>query len=373
MAVTLSERHIRLLRLKAQGLGCRHAKVPEDVVRHSVAIQAQELRAARLGIRVRSDGLTDDGIERERVEGRSIVRTWCLRGTLQLVSANDIGWLLPLFGPVFIAKAARRFAQLGLVQKTAARGTAILSEVLAHEAPLTRDEAMARMEARSGTRLTGQARYHILRHAALTGVLCLGPDRDNEPTYIPLGLPANAAPVPSLAAAARRLVDRYMNAYAPAQFEDIVAWSGLPVATLRPAWESAAPGFVWATAGKTTYALLKSQLVPLEDLEQPRPIVRLLPSFDGYLLGYRRRNLIAAPKAARSIQPGGGIMRPVLLVDGCAAGTWHLQLRGGNAQIEVSPFRQPNAAVRGGIADELDRLGCFLGAKAKSRIRTAPD
>ncbi|CAM5377534.1 hypothetical protein SAVIM40S_06999 [Streptomyces avidinii] len=43
---------------------------------------------------------------------RTAVRGWFMRGTLQLVPAADARWLLALFGPVYLALAARRLREL---------------------------------------------------------------------------------------------------------------------------------------------------------------------------------------------------------------------------------------------------------------------
>jgi len=43
-------------------------------------LQAQDAGAAALGVRARSTGPTAAQVERARVESRTIVRTWAMRG-----------------------------------------------------------------------------------------------------------------------------------------------------------------------------------------------------------------------------------------------------------------------------------------------------
>src|SRR5207248_674839 len=57
------------------------------------------------------------------------------------------------------------------------------------------------------------------------------------------------------------------------------------------------------------------------------PPVRLVPSYDPYLLGYRSRALAVPDAYAKRIHPGGGLLHPALLAGGQAAGTWRLQRR----------------------------------------------
>ncbi|MDQ3810465.1 MAG: winged helix DNA-binding domain-containing protein, partial [Chloroflexota bacterium] len=77
-------------------------------------LQAQDPQAALLGARARAAGLTAAEVERARVEDRSVVVTWCWRGTLHLVATEDLSWILPLVGPVFVRASSRRYAALGL-------------------------------------------------------------------------------------------------------------------------------------------------------------------------------------------------------------------------------------------------------------------
>ncbi len=134
-------------------------------------IQAQELSSAALAIRARTTGSAAADVEQARIEERSIVRTWGPRGTLHLLATEDIGWLLPFLGPVFIAGDRRRRAELGLDEETCARAIHILRDVLANQGPLTRAELVEQL-ATHGIHLEGQARPHLLSRAALEGVIC---------------------------------------------------------------------------------------------------------------------------------------------------------------------------------------------------------
>src|SRR3989440_9852004 len=85
MAVSLTDDHVRFLRLRAQRL----ALPPSDritgvahVVKELCGIQAQEAPAAALAVRVRSVGLAVANVEHARVQERSVVGTSGLRGTL---------------------------------------------------------------------------------------------------------------------------------------------------------------------------------------------------------------------------------------------------------------------------------------------------
>lgn len=62
-------------RLTAQMLARSPARDPVDVAERLLAIQAQDLRGARLAIRARSSGLTSAGVDRAMTDERSLLVT----------------------------------------------------------------------------------------------------------------------------------------------------------------------------------------------------------------------------------------------------------------------------------------------------------
>jgi len=115
-----------------------------------------------------------------------MVRTWLMRGTLHVIATQDLGMLLGLLGPVFAAGNQARHAQLGLDKDLKRRGVTAIQGILSRAGPLTRNEIVDRLQ-RRGIKLDRktQAPIHLIQVAALEGVLCLGPDRENgEPTYV---------------------------------------------------------------------------------------------------------------------------------------------------------------------------------------------
>src|SRR2546426_5944020 len=110
MTISLTNDKVRFLRMRAQRFTSQppgEATSVERVVREMCGIQAQEAPAAALAVRARSAGLAAVDIEQARVLEHSVVRTWGPRGTLHLLASDDIGWLLPLIGPVFVAGGRR--------------------------------------------------------------------------------------------------------------------------------------------------------------------------------------------------------------------------------------------------------------------------
>lgn len=350
-AAHLADHQVRLLRLEAQQLAARQPATAGAVVRAvrgRVGVQAQEPRAARLALRARIHRLEAAAIEAALVRERSLVRTWTLRGTLHLAAADDLAWLLDLLAPGLIRGGERRRLELGLDAGTSRRGVDALERMLRAQGPLTRAEIAARLSA-LGIPTAGQATFHLIALAGLEGVLCYGPDRDGEATFVALEDWIEPGPVLSPEDAADELVRRYLAGYGPATPEDVATWSGLAMGTVRAAWQRLEDRLLAVTVRDAPAWLLAEDAARLDAAPPAGPIVRLVPGYDPYLLGYRRRDLAVDPGHAKAIHPGGGVLHPAILVDGRAAGTWKTARRRGRLDVVLRPF---GALV--GVAPQLE-------------------
>jgi len=355
----LTARQLRHLRLHLQLLGGGgQARTAAAVIAALCGVQAQDRAAAELALRARTSLPTRAAVTRERVTARSFVRTWCMRGTLHHLPAADVRWLLALHGPLFIATSRRRFAQLGLDERACVKSVQIVRDAAARE-PLTRAAAAGALQ-RAGIDAPGQTAYHVLRRAALDGAICFGEETDGgEATYVLLynWIPPerDLAPGDALAELARR----YLAAYAPASVEDFAAWSGLPLSVSRCAWKLVEEREDVLVPGGTA-AILREHLPLLEADSPPRNAV-LVPAFDPYLLGYRSRLFAVAADQARRIHPGGGLLRPALLLDGICSATWRLARRRGRLRVVVEPFMRLSNRSERDLGDECGDVGRFLG------------
>jgi hypothetical protein len=373
VVIGLGDDQVRRLRLRAQRLTLDTGQASADaagVVRALCGLQAQDVRAAPLGVRVRSVGLVAADVERARVVERTIVRTWGPRGTLHLLAAEDLGWLLPLLGPVVIAGSRRRYTELGLDEDTCARSARVIREALAGEGPLTRAGLAVRLSAQ-GIPTQGQAIAHLVAQAALEGILCLGPDPGATPTYVLLDGWTNVGQPLSPDAAQATLAHRFLAAYGPATPADLAAWSGLPMTQVHPAWQSLRDELIEVEVAGAPAWMLAAHAGRLEEQPAFPPLVRLLPAFDTYLLGYRTRDLAVPREHARRVNAGGGIVHPVLLIDGRAMGTWRWQRGRSSVDVVVEPFDGLAPAARPGLEAEVADLARFLGVEVRLRV-TAP-
>jgi hypothetical protein len=330
------------------------------ILRRVVALQAQVLSAAALGMRVRSTGLRASDVNRALNDERSIVRSWLMRGTLHVVARDDIRWLIQLLGPVFVRAFATRHAQLGLDDDLKTRGVAAVRRILADSGPLTRYELVDRLRGR-GVALNPktQAPIHLIGLAALQGVLCIGPERHaGESTYVLLDDWVPRVRTPSRDTALAELARRYFAGYGPATIEDLSAWSGLPMMEARSAVAGAKASLTEVTIQGQPGLVLKGRLkrVTMSSTRQ----VRLLPAFDTYLLGYRRRDLAVPPALQPRLQRGGGWLHPAVIVNGRTIAAWSLRKSGRRGELTLEPFESITRLVRAGIVAEVADIGRFL-------------
>jgi hypothetical protein len=371
VTASLSAAHLRWLRLRAQGLAGESATGGvAAVVRDRGGVQAQDATAAGLAVRARQPDLSAAGLVEARETSRSVVCTWAMRGTLHLVATADIDWLLPLLGPVAARRYAGRWLSLGLDDATYARAWAALRAALAHSGPLTRGEIVAALAQRD-VRLQGQALPHLICRAALEGHVCIGPMHGAKPTYVLLDdwlHRASRGRRLSRERALAALARRYLAGYGPAGVDDFATWSGLPRQEARSGLQAIGTELVAVDAAGSQAWLLQTQVGWLREGPLCSPSVRLLPGYDPYLLGYRRRDLVVSAAHARLIHPGGGVLHPTLTVDGQAGGTWRWHDRPGELIVEVSPFQPLPAPVLAALEGEASAVIRYLGRAGRLSV-----
>jgi hypothetical protein len=121
---TLTTADVRAMRLRAQALAGPRPRDAAEATRRAAALQAQDAKACRLQLRVRSAGLTAAAMDAACAagpDGPAVVRTWLMRGTLHAVPALDVRWMTGLLGQRVADSQRGRRQQLGLDDETCAR------------------------------------------------------------------------------------------------------------------------------------------------------------------------------------------------------------------------------------------------------------
>jgi hypothetical protein len=338
-----------------------------DVVRDVCGLQAQDVRASPLSVRARLVGVSSADVLGARVEERSVVRNWYMRGTLHLVAAEDAAWLLSLVGPAMVRAGASRRRQMGITEDEYARALRVIRDALAAEGPLSRVVIASRLR-EAGIDPSGQRNLHILQRTALEGVICHGPAVGGgaDSAFV---LSADwlgslwTARLPSRDARLAELARRYLAAHAPAEPRDLATWSGLPVPEAREALRLIEGDLVevrvrgqaaWILAAQRKFAISTPR-------RSAAPLVRILPVFDGYLLGHRARDLIVPAEHAHHVLPGGGWLNPTVLVDGVAVAQWSTAATRDSLSVTVQPYASWDTSWDAGVSTEVADIARFRG------------
>src|SRR3954454_17130086 len=117
-----------------------------------------------------------------------------------------------------------------------------------------------------------------------------------------------------------KLARLYLRAHGDAEPEDLAHWAGIGLGEARAAWPADRAA----------------------SREAPAGVVRLLPSWDEWLLGWRSREWTLAAEHTARVFPGGGWLHPVVVVDGRVAGVW------GSRGVELF-CDVDEASVQGGL------------------------
>src|SRR6266536_2672992 len=89
-ALTLAWDQVAAWRLQRHHLDRRAARSQAlDVVADVAGLHAQVMSSAELTLWARVDGLAPDAVRRALWDERTLVKSWCMRGTLHLLPATD--------------------------------------------------------------------------------------------------------------------------------------------------------------------------------------------------------------------------------------------------------------------------------------------
>jgi Winged helix DNA-binding domain len=326
-------------RLTAQLLAGEPARDPVAVAERLLAIQAQDIRGARLAIRARTTGLGVADVDRALTDDRSLLITWLNRGTLHLVRREDYAWLQALTTPQLATGNARRLEQTGVTPGLAKKGADAIVRALADEGPLTRRQLAERVET-AGVPTKNQALVHLLMLTALQGRTIRGPMIGVHQAFVLVRDWLGEQPMIDRERALTELARRFLAGHGPADERDLAKWAGLPLRDARAGLAAIAPELEQRPDG----------LVDLARREPPAelPPPKLLGVYEPALLGWVDREPLLGKHLKRvTIE---GLFRAFALADGRAVATWKLA----NGTVEIEPFEPLSRDVR--VALERDGL-----------------
>jgi hypothetical protein len=325
---------------------------PREAVASLCAVQAQDYRGALWAVGLRTRHASEADVERA-IADRSIVRTWPMRGTLHLVAAADVRWMMELLAPRAVAANAARERQLGLDRAAFARSRALLGRALRGGRRLTRDALYAVLR-EGGVSPAGQRGIHVLWRLAHERLLCPAARDGKQQTFALFEEWVPRGRALSREEGLAELAARYFGGHGPATIQDLAWWSGLAAGDVREALALARPGLAREVVdGRELWRSASARA-----RRGAGDAAHLLPAFDELLVGYRDRSAILAPAHADRVHH---LLSPTIVAGDRVVGTWTRSPRGDAVVVKATFFGRPGRARREALAAAAERYGAFLG------------
>ena len=367
-APAVSWRQVHGFRLRRHHLQRRAPRADlVGVVADLCGVQAQLSSAAELALWARVRGLKSEDVESALWRERSLVKTWCMRGTTHLLPAAEFPMYVAALRDSAVARDRNWIARYGISEREMDAMADGVVEALASR-PLARRDLADRVVGLVGPKARRWVEHSwggIVRHPCFQGRVCFGAPQGREVTFVRtdqwVAHKANLSPED----ARTEMLRHYLRAYGPATSQDFLAWSGMAAKEVRAVW-AGCPGLSEVSVeGRRAWVLRED----LDGLARATTMlsVRLLPSFDAYLLGHRDKSHLVDAAHYKRVYRKAGWLSPVVLVDGKVAGLWTYGTKGEKDVVTIEPFRSLSRTEREGIAAEVEDLGRFLGGTPEAR------
>lgn len=291
---------------------------PTEVVNYMGAMQAQEYRMMRWAVAMRTSKPSASAFK-EAFDSGQIIRLHLMRGTWQLVSADDYWSLLELCAPKAIAvtKGWMSSNKISIPDEELAKISEILAQTAADKGSATKEDFVQALIEKGINIDDHRLSYHI-RMAEMLGLLCSG---DLQPMKATYALAANKVKSGTEIDRDEALVmfaRKYFRSRQPATLEDFVWWSGLNVRDCRKGiallgdyihkenWHGRDFYF---TDDCRTRGFRKGKYL-------------LISPYDEYLISYKSRDIVLSPDYKHKAHNNSGIFQPIIAHDGIICGNW---------------------------------------------------
>ena len=311
------------IRLLNQQLIVPQFKTPTEVVNHMGAMQAQEYRMMRWAVEMRTLKPSHKAFK-EAYDSGQIIRLHLMRGTWQLVSAEDYWMMIDICVPKSIAvtKGWMSSNKISIPDDELFRVCDILAQTAADLGSATKEDFVQALAERDIKMDDHRMSYHI-RMAEFTGTLCSGDLLPMKATYALTANKVKQKAKMDRDEALMHFTRKYFQSRQPATLEDFVWWSGLNVSDCRKGI-----ALLGDTIHKETW---KGREFYLTDNCRARGFrtgkLVLVPPYDEYLIGYKSRDIVLPTEHRHRAHNNSGIFLPIIARDGIICGNW-------------SPFRE---------------------------------
>ena len=306
------------IRLLNQQLIAPQFSDPAKVVGHMGAIQAQEYRMMRWAVAMRTKKPSLKAFKKA-FDGGQIIRLHLMRGTWQLVSAEDYWPLLDLCAPKAIAvtKGWMSSNKITIPDEELMQIREILAQTASDKGSVTKEDLVQALAEKDIRMDEHRLSYHI-RMAEFSGTLCSGDLLPMKASYALAADKVKPKVKIDRDEALMRFTRKYFQSHQPATLEDFVWWSGLNISDCRKGI---------ALLGDTIHVeRWKGRHFYLTDDCRTRGFKKgkflLISPYDEYLIGYKSRDIVLPQEHRHRAHNNSGIFQPIIAHDGLICGNW---------------------------------------------------
>jgi hypothetical protein len=114
--------------------------------------------------------------------------------------------------------------------------------------------------------------------------------------------------------------------------------------------------------------LLTKDIAGLNKTAAERSCIRLLPSFDTYLLAHREKDHLLSAKHYKRVYRNQAWISPVVLIGGEVAGVWSYKLKSRKLFVEIDLFSKLPRSTRAEIEIEAEHLAEYFTSQLECRF-----
>ena len=306
------------IRLLNQQLVAPQFSDPAEVVGHLGAMQAQEYRMVRWAVAMRTKKPSVK-VFKEAYDSGRILRLHLMRGTWQLIAAEDYWPMLELCAPkaLSIILGWMSSNKISIPDDELLPIREILLQTASDKRSVTKEDFVQALAERDITLDEHRLSYHI-RMAEMSGLICSGDLLPMKASYALTADKLKPKVKTDLDETLMRFTRKYFQSRQPATLEDFVWWSGLNVRDCRKGI---------ALLGDTLHSeRWKGREFYLTDDCRTRGFRKsqflLIPPYDEYLIGYKSRDIVLSPEHRHRAHNNSGIFQPIIAHDGIVCGNW---------------------------------------------------
>lgn len=345
---------------------------PEAVVGWFGAVQSQDVPGALWAIAQRLPPSASPTFESlgAAMDAGPFIRTHGPRPTWHFLAPEDLRWILSIVGPRVEAQSGSIRRREGVTEDELRRAVAILRDRLSGGVSMTRSELAAAF-AEGGIERAEGLRVGLLgMHAELEAVICNGPRRGRQSTFVLVDDFVPPAPLRSRSDALRELTTRYFTSHGPALAHDMAWWSGLTVGSVREGIELAGDALEGRRVEGKDYWAAAAAFNPEPGLVPERHVL-LLPNYDEYLGSYTDYAPIFDDALPRARTVADVLGTHLVVRDGLVVGGWRRSLGRDRVIVNVTLLIPLTADELDALAAQAEAYGRFVGLPVDLRVAMA--